>query len=354
MRMLRIPEYRDSTRVIPENERLESAPLLYFEWPVSVPKPFVGLVKSERGNDAYWPKFERFLNTNKIHYKELDIKASNFISECKNLDIIVWRTLSNYVDQWEAADKVEFIQDSLGKLILPPRQALWMDEDKIRAQWLFELNHLPVINTFVSYSKEETKKHIETCQYPFISKDKTCSRSKGVHLIENKKQARTLMEKVFDGGLKLNNSYVKQKNYVYFQKFVLNKGFDLRVIMIGNSYFGYYRFPKKGDYRASGSGIVAKKDIPLEVLLLAKKVRDCLPKSYLLAVDFLQATHDDKYFIIEASIFITMESCEQLVVNGVAGRYLEQDDKFTFEPGRFWIQELMMEELMKDWVLKNS
>jgi glutathione synthase/RimK-type ligase-like ATP-grasp enzyme len=344
----------ENTRIIPENERLDSAPLLYMEWPLSVPKPFVALVKSQQGNGAYWPKFERFLKTNNIPYKELDIKASSFISECKNFDIVVWRTLSTYVDQWEAADKVGFIQDYLGKLILPPREALWLDEDKIRGQWLFELNQLPVIKTFISYSKEETEKYIESCQYPFITKEKTCSRSEGVHLLKNKSQARKLVRQVFNGGLKLNNSYVKQKNYVCFQEFVPNKGFDLRVIMVGNSYFGYYRFPKKGDFRASGSGVVLKKDIPVEVLLLAKKARECLPKSYLTAVDFLQDIRDDKYYIIETSSFINIESCEQLVVNGVAGRYVEQDGKFTFEPGRFWVEELMMQELMKDWIRQNS
>ncbi len=342
----------NNTTIVSENERLDSAPVLHFDWPKFVPKPVVGLVKSQRGNNAYWPKFERFLQENNIPYKELDIKESSFISECKGMDIIVWRTLSTYVDKWEAADKVEFIQDYLGKLILPPRESLWMDEDKVRGQWVFELNQLPVINTFISYSEEETKAYIENCQYPFISKHKTCSASKGVELIKDKQQAIKLWKAVFSDGLKINNTYVKQKGYVFFQEFVPNKGFDLRVVMIGDSFFGYYRYPKKGDYRASGSGIVTKKDIPLDVLRLAKKVRGCLPKSYLLAVDFLQDTRDDQYYIIESSTFILLESCEQLVIDGVAGRYINQDDQFIFEPGRFWLPELMMQELMNDWIEK--
>ncbi len=35
------------SRVIPENEQLESSPKLYMDWPENVSKPFVGLVKSE-------------------------------------------------------------------------------------------------------------------------------------------------------------------------------------------------------------------------------------------------------------------------------------------------------------------
>ncbi|MGN4425594.1 ATP-grasp domain-containing protein [Bacillus cereus group sp. MYBK30-1] len=347
-------EYRESKRKLQENEYLESAPPLVIQWPSSIPKPYVGLVKSEKGNKAYWPKFERFLKNNNIPYDEIDIKASNFTLECKKFDAIVWRTPSTYVEQWEAADKVDYIQDYLDKLILPSKQALWMYEDKIRLQWLLELYNLPTIQSFISYSKEETAQYIENCQYPFISKDKTCSGSEGVHLIKNKKQARKLWRKIFHHGLKLNNSYIKQKNYVLFQEFVPNKGFDLRVIMVGDSYFGYYRYPKENDYRASGSGVVTKKDIPLEVLKIAKRVRECLPESYLLAVDFLQDTRDDKYYIIETSIFISIESCEQLVVGDVAGRYIEENGEFTFEPGRFWLQELMMQGLMEDWIAKHQ
>lgn len=76
-----------------------------------------------------------------------------------------------------------------------------------------------------------------------------------------------------------------------------------------------------------------------------------LPKSYLLAVDFLHDGSDNQYYIIETSIFISVESSEQLVIKGnVPGRYIEQDCVFHFDSGRFWIQELMLKELMLDWI----
>lgn len=339
---------------ISENEMLESAPPITIEWPKGIKKPYVGLVKSGVGNNAYWPKFERFLKTNEIDYDFLDIKCSSFIIEAQKFDIIVWRTPSSYCDQWEAADKIEFIQNYMGKMTLPSKESLWYYEDKVREQWLFDYYKLPSINTFISYSREEAENYIRNAKYPIISKDRTCSSSEGVFCIKNKKQAEKICRQIFSSGMKLYEKYVRQKDYVLFQEFVPNKGFDLRIIMVGNSYFGYYRFPRKGDFKASGSGVVVKKDIPNDVLLLAKKVRDCLPKSYLLAVDFLQDTRDEKYYIIETSIFVGIETCEQLVVNSEAGRFIEQDGKFTFEPGRFWVQELMMQELMKDWIEKNS
>lgn len=352
----RLQKKNSSNRLIPENEQLESSPEIYMDWPKNILKPFIGLVKNEvkAANNASWPKFERFLKVNHIPYEEYDVNKSDFIKEGMKYDIIVWRTETSYAKQWEAADKVEIIQDHLGKMILPTRESLWIDEDKVREQYLFEINNLPAIKTFSSNSRDEVMHYIENCKYPFISKDKICACGKGVYMIKNKRQAKALCNKIFSSGLKTNESYVRQKDYVYFQEFVPNYGFDLRIIMVGNSFFGYYRYPISGDYKASGSGILEKKNLPQDVMLLAKKVRECMPKSSMLAVDFLQDKRDDKYYIIETSIFIGIESCEQLVVNGVPGRYIENNNVFTFEAGRFWLQELMMQELMKDWIAKKT
>lgn len=333
------------------NQLLENSIPILMKWPANIVKPKVGLVKSEITVNSYWPKFEKFLKNNKIEYTYLDIKNSNFISSVEKLDIIVWRTPSPYSDQWEAKDKVEFIQDHMEKLIMPNKESLWFYEDKIRQSWLFNLHNIPSINTFISYDLEEAKNFIKTAKFPIISKDKTSSSAYGVRELKNKRDATKLINEVFYNGLKLYEPYIKQKNYVLFQEKVPNKGYDLRVIIVGNSYFGYYRYPKKGDFKASGSGIVEKKEIPLEVLKLSKKIKDKLPKTYMLAVDYLEDSRDGSFYVIETSIFVSVETSEQLVINNIPGRYVFLDDKFTFEEGNYWIQELMMAELMKDWIL---
>lgn len=342
--------------IIPQNEQLESSPNIYMKWPDNISKPFVGIVKSEAkaGNNASAPKFKRFLKANDIPFEDYDVNRSDFIEIAKKYDIIVWRIETSYSKQWEAADKVEILQNYLGKMTLPSSESLWIDEDKLRGQYVFEINNLPMIKTFSSHSKEEVMQYIENCEYPIISKDKICACGNGVYMIEDKQQAKSVCSEIFSSGLKTNESYILQKDYVYFQEYVPNYGFDLRIIIIGDYYFGYYRYPKEGGYKASGSGIVEKKELPKEAMLLAKKARECLPKSNSLAVDFIRDKRDDNYYIIETSIFVGIESCEQLMVDGVAGRYVEKDGTFTFEPGRFWLQELMLEDLMKDWIAKNS
>lgn len=325
---------------------------IYTLFPKEIRKPVVGIVKSEL---IYFFGFTKYCDVNQIPYQEIDIHKSTFADQLLNIDILVWRTSSDYASQWEATDKVEFISDYLGKMTLPTKESLWFYEDKVREQWLFEYYRLPRIKTFISHSKDESMSFINSTNYPIVLKDRTCSSSEGVMLVKNKYQAKKLCEKIFSDGRRIFEPYIKQKGYVLFQEFVPNEGFDLRIVIVGNSYFGYFRYPKEKDFRASGSGIVRKEAIPMDVLQLAKHTKNCFPKSYMLAVDFLQDSRDKKYYIIETSIFISIETPEQLMVNGIPGRYIEKGDSFVFEEGRFWLPELMMDVIMQEWiVLQNS
>jgi glutathione synthase/RimK-type ligase-like ATP-grasp enzyme len=54
----------------------------------------------------------------------------------------------------------------------------------------------------------------------------------------------------------LNVSH-NQKGYIYFEDFIPGKDFDTRLVVIGTRCFGVRRYCRKGDFRASGSGITA-------------------------------------------------------------------------------------------------
>ena len=44
------------------------------------------------------------------------------------------------------------------------------------------------------------------------------------------------------------------KDYVYFQKFLPNNKYDIRIVVIGDRAFGFIRYNRENDFRASGSG----------------------------------------------------------------------------------------------------
>ncbi|MDR3576763.1 MAG: hypothetical protein P4L50_23105 [Anaerolineaceae bacterium] len=346
-------QHKPAKALLP-TELLESAEKIRIDWPANLKKPLVGLVQENFEIYAYWPVYQRFLANNAIPFEYYDVHRSDFAECAKKFDLILWHTQSSPSALAEARSKIEFLEKSLGKLCYPSADDLWFYEDKARQFWLFEKNQLPVVKTFVSYSKAEALQYIKSCSYPIVSKEITNSSSHGVSLLKTPRQAKSFCNQAFSSGINTSFNYARQKDYVYFQEFVPNYGYDLRVIMAAGSYFGYYRYPAAGDFRASGSGDVRKELIPEEALLLAQKVREALRCSRFLAVDLIRDRRDDCYYIIEASIFIQVKTSEQLKVDGVPGRFQFENGAFKFLPGRFWVQELVLQDLMNEWIEANE
>ena len=48
--------------------------------------------------------------------------------------------------------------------------------------------------------------------------------------------------------------HLPEKGYVYFQEFIPDNKFDIRVVVIGDKAFALKRMTRKNDFRASGSG----------------------------------------------------------------------------------------------------
>jgi hypothetical protein len=113
--------------------------------------------------------------------------------------------------------------------------------------------------------------------------------------------------------------------------------------MVGDKVFGYYRYPKTGDFRASGSHIVKMKPLPEEAIRIAIKTKK-LFDSIILAVDMLYSEREKKYSIIETSINILVDTGDELILDGKPGYYEYKDDKFTFREGKYWIQELALQD----------
>ncbi|WP_352421134.1 hypothetical protein [Proteiniphilum sp.] len=316
----------------------------------------IGIVKDGKEpngytfNRYYYPKYARFLKNNNIDYIYYDIYKSDWISKAKEFDLIIWHTASDPITQDIALNKIYILDKILKKKCLPSFDEIWSYENKVNANYLYEVYNLPTIPTFISFDEAESLDYISKCDYPIISKSRTASASAGVKKITTPKKAYKLVKKIFSSkGLKTNYFHDRQKNYVYFQNYIKDATYDLRVITIGKIALGYYRYPKKGDFRASGAGIYEKKMIPDEALKIAFKVKDLFGATCL-ATDLLYSEHTKQYYIIESSIFIGVDTPRQLEINGISGYYeLTKDGSFIFKEGRFWIQELTLKSLLEDY-----
>ncbi|MCK4090026.1 hypothetical protein HCY66_08015 [Acinetobacter radioresistens] len=302
-----------------------------------------GLVKER----AYYPKYERFLKNNNINYSYFDPYRSDWIEKAENYDLIIWHTDSDPSTQDIAKSKI-YILEKMGKHCLPSYEEIWSYEDKIRAHYLYKLYKLPAIPTFVSHSKSEIIDYLKSAKYPLISKISTGSASFGVDKLDNYDQAKKVVDQVFCyKGKETYFKYSCQKDYIYFQDFIEDATYDLRVMSVGNELFGYYRYPNKGDFRASGAGNYEKKGIPNEALELAYQVKEKFGSSFL-ATDFVYSEKLKKFLIIESSIFIGIDTCEQLSIDGIAGKYVRiSENRFEFKPGKYWVQELTLKNVIE-------
>lgn len=315
----------------------------------------VGIVKDDlfRGDEnyvsprSYFPKYERFLRNNNIKYEFYNILSSNWLEEAEKYDLIIWHTASDPCTQKIAKNKLYVLDKVLNKKCLPSYDEIWGYEDKVNAHYFYKAHDLPEIPTFVSHDKNDIISFLERTKYPIISKLTTGSASFGVEKINNKSEAMKLVNKVFsDKGLKTYFPFERQKNYVYFQQFIDDATYDLRVITVGNKAMGYYRFPNEGDFRASGAGNYAKKEIPVEALDLAFKVKELYGANFL-ATDLLYSEKEQQYYIIESSIFIGVDTPNQLEIDGIPGYYKRNSESsYEFVKGQYWIQELALKELI--------
>ncbi len=87
-----------------------------------------------------------------------------------------------------------------------------------------------------------------------------------------------------------------------------NHGFDLRIIVVDkDNAFGNFGNTVKNEFRVSGYWVVEKKNLPIEAVEIALKVKEKLGFNNL-AVDFLQSKVDDKFYIIKCYNFIRIDT----------------------------------------------
>lgn len=315
----------------------------------------VGIVKNGTFFSDYvsptssWLYYLRFCKNNNIKHEIYDIKKDDWLDKAKKFNIIFWHPNSTPEDMYIAENKIYILEKILNIKCFPSYHEIWQYEDKNRAHSLYQALNLNYVNSFTSNSYTETLEFLSNTHYPLISKVHIGAGSSGVVKLENKKQALKVTEKVFGSfGKKTKFPYLRQKDYVFFQEFIEDATFDLRIIIVGNKLFGYYRYPNKGDFRASGSGNFEKKAIPKDALELAFSIKNKL-QSRLMGVDLMYSKSRNKYFIIETSLFNQIDTPRQLVVDGISG-YYDADNDFKFIKGEFWIAELTAELIINEYI----
>jgi glutathione synthase/RimK-type ligase-like ATP-grasp enzyme len=337
--------------IMDDRNELDVAEQVLIPWPSDCAKPRVGLVRDRR-EYPYWTKFERFLKNNDIPFDYYEVHRSNWLVAADQFDVILWapEEATNYILE-EGRQKSYILEKFCGKVCLPSFDTLMWNEDKLAQYELLKFNNFPVVETFISHDFSETLTKVPQLEYPLVAKTSTGAGSLGVELVKNSLQAGRISKTIFSGvGRTTYAPNFRQKNYVYFQKFQPNEGYDLRITVVGDIVIGYYRYVPKGDFRASGMNTWKYAALPEDAMQLGRKVSKKF-NEIIMSIDMLRDPRDGKLYIIELSAMPTIWIDDLARVDGVKGIYIfNSSGKYIFQPCNYLAHELVLSEFFnKKW-----
>lgn len=317
-----------------------------------------------------------------IAFVLVDCFSNSIIKELEGCDALMWHPLQmDFKAELFFKQLIYSIQSS-GKNVFPNFNTVWHFDDKVGQKYLLEAHGVPFVDTFIFYDKNKAIKWAYSTEFPKVFKLRGGAGSHNVKLVRNRNQAIKLINKAFDKGFsqydrmgsllerirmyKNNNatfinvlkglyrlvfptkySKVKgrERGYIYFQEFVPNNEFDIRVCVIGNKAFAIKRMVRENDFRASGSGNIVydKNQINESCVRLAFEVNRKL-NSQSIAFDFVLVENDP--LIIEISYGFRPSA-----YNDCPGYW---DEDLNWFDGKFNPYGWMVDNIIKDCLSENS
>lgn len=268
-----------------------------------------------------------YCKKNNIPYKIVNCYDSEIIAKLADCDGLMWHwSHADYRAQLFARQLI-FSLEKKGIKVFPDFNTCWHFDDKVGQKYLLESIKAPLVPTHVFYNKQDAFQWIKKTTFPKVFKLRGGAGSQNVKLVKSKRTALRLVRKAFGNGLPLvdKTSGIKQrfwvlrrdknfsafiylvkgfvrfiypkeglsllprqKGYVYFQDFISQNEFDDRVIVIGNKAIAIRRYNRKGDFRASGSGLIKHNPdlFSKEIIEIAFEVAELI-KSQSIAFDFV-------------------------------------------------------------------
>lgn len=234
--------------------------------------------------------YKEILELNNIPWEGVSLDTPDFWKKISKMDYFIFRYV--HVDeQIQIANTIlPIIETKLNKNVFPDQKTCWHFDDKIKQYYLSKINQIPFTDSYIFWDKKAAKAWAEKTEYPIIFKLKGGAGSQNVLLVKKKSHAIKIINKLFRSGIKNNsipsfsatkflsiNTFLKSifyplysrlkgresnlfwnkhKNYALFQKYLPNNEYDTRITVIGKYAYGFRRFNRKKDFRASGSGII--------------------------------------------------------------------------------------------------
>ena len=291
-----------------------------------------------------------YCKNNNIEYKIVNAYDSDIVEQVKDCDAFMWHHSHGDYRDVLFAKQLLFSLETAGIKCFPNFHTTWHFDDKVGQKYLLEAIDAPIVPSYVFYIKKEALRWIDETTFPKVFKLRGGAGASNVRLVHTANEARKMVKKAFGRGFPqfdrlgyLKERYRKwhegkdsfvgvlkgmgrlfvvtdfakmharEKGYAYFQDFIPNNTFDIRVCVVGNHAFALKRLTRKGDFRASGSGNIVydKSQIDERCVKIAFDVNRKL-KTQSIAYDFVFDSNNQPQ-IVEISYGYAVnayDSCE--------------------------------------------
>lgn len=229
-------------------------------------------------NDASSPIWSRLLNKAGHEVREVNVYRADILDQLTECDGFMWRHAHLPQMRQIAKRLLPVIEGELGLVVYPDQKTCWHYDDKIAQAYLFKAVGIPTPKTWIWFDKYSALDWAQNANYPLVLKLWAGAGSTNVRLVRSETEAAYWICRLFGKGVsnlerpsfslinhlldtvrflvrgELQCPWELHKNYILFQEFLADNEYDTRITVIGNRAFGYRRFNRPNDFRASGSG----------------------------------------------------------------------------------------------------
>lgn len=339
----------------------------------------IGVQIQPEYKNSFSTKWIEYINkTRDYQAKIVDLKAVDAIHQVVDCKGVMWHFRHTPMDKQVAPKVLMAIEGTLHIPVFPDLATRWHFDEKVSQYFVLKASGIPTVPTWVFWKKEDAVHFLETTnEYPLVFKLSCGAGGSNVIKLNSKIDAFSYVEKMFGGGVfpytenefkeksmegdrnypnfKQRIGYAKdylfkkripplpwyyclQKDYLYLQKFIPNNVNDIRVTVIGKRAFGFIRFNRADDFRASGSGVIDHDphNVPLQAICLSHQLAQQLNMQSI-ALDIL---------IDEAGQALVSEIGYGFSAKAVYDCPGYWDRDLNWHEGHFWPQEAQAEDFL--------
>ena len=280
--------YRIRNRVIVSTRRRSVAGLLDLQ--LMTPHNLVmrllllaGAGGIEKNNNR---RYRSILEHNNIGYVEVHARDMVRCHIPRDITHCLFFYSHRELDKQFADTILPIIEHHRGIPTFPSFRERWHFDNKVSQAYYAVFDDIPMPQNWVFWDRTSAIDFVESARFPLVMKFANGSASENVALLRSQKEAKRAINRVFYGfvpsgyGVKGATAHqvikrIKNKikgylhhptfergywgihtQYALFQEFLGRNDHDTRIAIVGDRAFGYRRFNRPNDFRASGGNLI--------------------------------------------------------------------------------------------------